>query len=360
MTTVTRSDGAGAAAAAGAPRREAPRAAATGAGAADCGGIDGRTARQTTVGQRPAGIERAERLRPSLQGIDQEVGRRLTAEKIDVRHVVAGQVAAGTEAADPAAGDEELARAKHAPAALARHDEVVGRAEELIEPDVEQTLQHARGRTVIRDERRVRGRRRIGSRLQFLDRIAVAVHRVQAGDIARGVVGDPDEPVGDELAADRERVVGEHLEEIGEPPDGVVPAIGRGERRPVVRRGDEHHAAELEALRQRPELAGALDQRPQHEPAARMRDDVERRRVFRQALQEQADVFFRRAVQGEVIERVDAIVVEILHAVEEVGRRQVAEAADGVRERAVNEEQRSLRRDRRAGEQLLVGERLPW
>ena len=85
-----------------------------------------------------------------------------------------------------------------------------------------------------------------------------------------------------------------------------------------------------------------LDEAAQHEPAARMRDRVERILAGRERLEELLRILVRRAAHRKVIERVDPVAVERPHAIEEVGAGKRPERAGGVGERPVDQEQRAL------------------
>ena len=67
-----------------------------------------------------------------------------------------------------------------------------------------------------------------------------------------------------------------------------------------------------------PNCLRALDEVAQHQTAARMGDDVERRRLLRQPFEQHPGVLLRRPADAEVIEREDAIAVRVLHAIEEI------------------------------------------
>jgi len=77
-----------------------------------------------------------------------------------------------------------------------------------------------------------------------------------------------------------------------------------------------------------------------------MRDNVERRCLFRQALEEHAGVLFRCATQTEVIKRKNAVIIGVLYPLEEGRTGKGVERRSSIRERAMEEKERASRRNR--------------
>src|ERR1035437_2816317 len=148
------------------------------------------------------------------------------------------------------------------------------------------------------------------------------------------------------MQSEGERVAGKHLAEIREPGGESVPARGRGERRALVRRGDEEDPAENDA---RSDARALLGERAEDEAAPGMRDRVEKHGPARQARAEVPGIRVRRGSHREVVEREDTAVVAALKRREKpwIGR-EVPERRGRVRERAVHEEEapRGRRRER--------------
>jgi hypothetical protein len=155
-----------------------------------------------------------------------------------------------------------------APSAFGGDDQVVGGREEPIDAAVHEALQHFLAGMVVGHERRVRIGGRAWRTLNGADQIAIGVHRMQAGEIARRVVGQPHETIGHKCGAGSKRILGKELEQVGEPANRVVPPRRRREGRAVIRRRDQHCASQLEATRDLTKLLAALDEIAKHQPAA--------------------------------------------------------------------------------------------
>src|SRR5215472_14486181 len=91
---------------------------------------------QPAVRETLGGIEGLKLLRLIAERRDEKLHSLWLRKEVDVRHVVARDVAPRPEAADPRAGHERPARRIDAPAAFRRHDEIVGGVEELIDAHV--------------------------------------------------------------------------------------------------------------------------------------------------------------------------------------------------------------------------------
>ena len=221
-------------------------------------------------------IDRDERLLSADERVDQKVRRGLMRKEVDVCNLVAFQIPAWSETPDATGRNERGRAAIDPPSAFRRHDEIVRGREELVDSHIHQTLQNRTRGLIVRDERRIRVGRRPGRLLKRGDRIARTIHRMQARQIARQAIGEPHQPVRDERGAGRERVARKELQDVGEPADGLVPALRRCERRSVVRRRDEHGAAQLEAACKRTELHRSV-RRGSAEPVRRVNGRRRRR-----------------------------------------------------------------------------------
>jgi hypothetical protein len=132
-----------------------------------------------------------------------------------------------------------------------------------------------------------------------------------------------------------------------------VPRRSQGRSR--VRHGHKGRAPQHEAPAEGGERDGRVHEVPQHEAAARVADDVERRRPGGQSLEQLARVVLGRAADREVIEREHAAAIERGDRLEEAaavraaGGRESVEGGRGVREGAVQQEQtpRGRTRERR-------------
>ena len=132
---------------------------------------------------------------------------------------------------------------------------------------------------------------------------------METRQIARRVIGKPYEAVRDKRGTGRERVVRKHLQKVGKPADRLVPPLWRRERSAFIRRRDQHGATELEPAAGGAETLRTLDKVAKDEAATGMRDDVERRDLLRQAIDNHPRVLFGRAADGEVIEREHAVAI---------------------------------------------------
>ena len=303
-------------------------------------------AQQHPIGQSLARIDRVERLLSVGKSIDQKIRGLGVLEEADVSNRISGKVAARTIASDSGGWDEHHIRAIDLPPSFGWHNEVIRRSKKLIDARIEKPMQHISRRVVVRHQRRIGVRRRTRRSLQLSDRITLRVHRVQARDVARGVIGKPHQTIRHEFGPCRERIVRKHFEDVRDETDGSFPTIRCRQRRPVVRRSDEHRPPQGKAPGQRPELTCPLDKRAQHQATPGMRDNVERRCLFRQALEEHAGVLFRCATQAEVIKCKNAVIVGVFYPLEEGRAGKGVERRSSIRERAMEEKQRASGQNR--------------
>src|SRR5687767_162844 len=115
------------------------------------------------------------------------------------------------------------------------------------------------------------------------------------------MVREPDDPVGDEPRTGGERVVWKHLQQVRDPADGAVPSRRGRQRCAVVWRSNEDGATEREPARDVAERTRALNEIPEHETAARMRDDVEGCRVLGKPLEQHPRVLLGRPAEREMV-----------------------------------------------------------
>ena len=161
------------------------------------------------------------------------------------------QVAARPETADPRGWNEPGDGAIDTPSVRRRDDKVVGGSEPLIDANIQQALQRLIRRLVVGDESGVCVRGRSRRTLKRPDHLSLAVHRAQSGKITRCMIGEPDQTVGHERRARREGVVRKQFEQIGEPPDSLIPSFRRRERRAIVRRRHQDRAPQRSDVRDR-------------------------------------------------------------------------------------------------------------
>ena len=137
----------------------------------------------TAIGQVFPQVDGAERLRLTEQPIHQKVHRRRLRKEPHVRDRVPRQIAAGSEARNAGRRDACVGSVD-APSAFRRHNEIVRRAEELIDTRVHEAAQRVTRRLIVGHQRRVRIFRRSGWHLNVGDQLAVAVHRMETRQIA--------------------------------------------------------------------------------------------------------------------------------------------------------------------------------
>src|SRR5262249_5651078 len=208
------------------------------------------------------------------------------------------------------------------------------------------------GWLVVGDERRICLKRWPWSGLDLCNRFTEAVHGVQAGHIARRVVRQPHDAVGNKLHTGRKGVLWKELQNVREPPDCSIPSVGGCEWGSIIRRGDQYGMLQLESPREPAEVTGALHEGSNHEATTRMRDHIETRGLIRQFLEEHPCVLYWRTTEREMVEGEDAIAVGVLHAIEKCRVGQGAKRRCRVGECAVDEEQRAFGRDRSRFRQL--------
>ena len=307
-------------------------------------GAAGGITQQSAIRQRLRRVDRAQPLWRIGERIDEEVDSLLVGKDIEVRRLApGGDVAAGTEAADPHRRNERLAGTIDAPGTFGGHHEIVGAPEKLVASGIEKPLQDARLRMIVGGEREVRRQRRPGRPLDRLDHGTRGAHRMKTRKLTAGLIGHPDDGVCDKGRATAEGVIGKHFQQVGQPADRLGPPIRIGERRTLIGHRYQDGLTETEPGGCPAEGTRALDERSQHETAARVGDDIEGRRPVGQPFEQHSCVLFRRSRDREVLECKHAIGVGTRGAAEEFRTCEIAERGRGARQRSMQQQERAIR-----------------
>jgi hypothetical protein len=84
---------------------------------------------------------------------------------------------------------------------------------------------------------------------------------------------------------------------------------------------NQYGASKLEALPDRSERIGTLNQVAQYKSPARVRNHIKSGGLVGQPFEQHSGVLFRGATESEMIEREYPVTVDVLHAIEEIGSR---------------------------------------